>query len=95
MTTENDYLRGPWVAVLSTEGAIISGLDELETSEPADICICRGSAIPKGGDWPRSYSGDDVIELFEDLESDEAQIRWVQTQAMVAGMNAAAEQVAR
>jgi hypothetical protein len=87
--TISDHLRGPWQAVLSTEGTIVSGLDELEAGESADFCIVRASAIPVDGDWPRVFSGDDVIELWEGLEPDEAEIRWVQVQAMVAGLNAA------
>jgi hypothetical protein len=87
--TAADHLRGPWEAVLSSEGCVISGLDELETSEGADISICRGSAIPVDGDWPSVFSGEDVIELWDDLEFDEAEIRWAQAQAMAAGLNAA------
>ncbi len=87
--TISEHLRGPWQVVLSTEGTIISGLDELETGEDADFCIVRASAIPVDGDWPRVFSGDDVIELWEDLEPDEAEIRLVQAQAMAAGLNAA------
>jgi hypothetical protein len=54
----------------------------------------RGTAIPVSlgeglYDWPAGFRGDDVIELFEDLEFDEAEIRWVQVQAMAAGLNAA------
>ncbi|AEV86697.1 hypothetical protein ACWT_5680 [Actinoplanes sp. SE50] len=90
----NDHLRGPWQAVLSYRGEPLPDIAALNGEDGADFSICRGTAIPVdlgGGllDWPRSFSGDDVIELWEDVEYDEAKIRWVQVQAMVAGLNAA------
>jgi hypothetical protein len=92
--TTSDHLRGPWQAVLSVSGDIYADFSDLHGFEEVDISICRASACPVRGEdgiteWPRSFRGDDMIELFEDLEHDEAQIRWVQAQAMAAGLNAA------
>ena len=88
----NPHLTGPWQAVLSVQGQVIETPDRLNpTDDEIDICICRGTAIPKNGGWPDAYSGDDEIDLWSDLEYDQAVIRWQQVQAMTAGLNAAAE----
>lgn len=94
MTDTANHLQGPWVAILSAEGNLIPDASELSENEAADICIVRRSAVPVENedgalDWPRAFSGDDMIELFEELEYAEAQIRWAQAQAMAAGLNAA------
>ncbi|GAB7044902.1 hypothetical protein [Catenuloplanes indicus] len=83
------HLRGPWQVVLSVEGQVLDTFDHVDATDEIDICICRGTAIPKNGGWPDTYSGDDEIELWTDLEYDEARVRWIQAQAMAAGLNAA------
>jgi len=90
--TNPDFLRGPWQAVLSTHGDIIDNPGEAYDAD-VDISICRGSAIPVRGedgltDWPDSFRGDDVIELWSDIEPEDAERCWAQAQAMAAGLNA-------
>lgn len=90
----NIHLRGPWQAVISHRGEPLIDIAALNGEDGADFSICRNTAIPVDLgdgilDWPRVLSGDDVIELWDDVEYDEAEIRWVQVQAMVAGLNAA------
>lgn len=88
----NPHLAGPWIAVLSVQGQVIDSLAQLgPDDDEIDICICRGSATPKNGAWPDTYSGDDEIGLWSDLEYDQAVIRWEQVQAMAAGLNAASQ----
>ena len=86
-------LTGPWQAVLSCQGEPVADIDDLIGTEDVDISICRRTAIPVEVDgildWPRGYSGDDVIELWDDVEPDEAELRWAQARAMCAGLNAA------
>jgi hypothetical protein len=91
--TNADFLRGPWQAVLSVGGDIIPDLSEAYDGD-VDICIVRSSAIPVTAEddvweWPKRFSGDDMIELWDDIEPDEAERRWAQAQAMAAGLNAA------
>jgi hypothetical protein len=92
--TNPDFLRGPWTAVLSSGGDILPSIaDVTSDDETFDICFTRGSATPieEDGvlDWSRGYSGDDVIDLWEDIEPEDLERCWVQAQAMAAGLNAA------
>jgi hypothetical protein len=94
-TTTANALRGPWTAVLSTRGDIVDDLTELLPDAEVDISIRRGSARPDDDGYLSGtcYSGD-VIRLWENLyvedgdPSTDAAARWVQAQAMAAGLNA-------
>ncbi len=100
--TTNDYLRGPWQAVLSHRGEsypdMRTALIELGHKGEVDISVRRGTALAHEDDdgyLPSSYnSGDVAYELegvyFSDGDpSTDAEARWVQAQAIAAGLNAA------
>jgi hypothetical protein len=98
-TVTADALRGPWQAILST-GADLIDLADLEPADEVDISIRRGTALPVKDDdgceyLPGTCNSGDVIRLWDDLyvedgdPSTDAPARWVQAQAMAAGLNAA------
>jgi hypothetical protein len=97
--TNSDYLRGPWLAVLSMGGEILDRTQTFDTLNPGDgveISIRRGTALPdEDGYLPGTCKSGDVIELWQDLyvedgdPSTDAPARWAQAQAMAAGLNAA------
>jgi hypothetical protein len=102
MTVINPHLSGPWQAVLSHRGEsypdIRTALIELGEDGEVDISVRRGTALAHEDDdgyLPSSHkSGDVAYELdgiyFSDGDpSTDAEARWVQAQAMAAGLNAA------
>lgn len=103
-TQNQEHLTGPWQAVVSNCGEsypdIRIAMVELGAEGSVDISVRRGTALPHQDDdgyLPGSYiSGDMAYELegvyFSDGDpSTDAEARWVQAQAMAAGLNAASE----
>ena len=100
----SEHLAGPWQAVLSHRGEsypdMRTALIELGEGGEVDISVRRGTALAHDDDYPylpSSYnSGDLAYELdgvyFSDGDpSTDAEARWLQAQAMAAGLNAAAK----
>lgn len=102
-TTDADALRGPWQAVLAwRDGYVTTWNDADEACADHDdlrIAIVRDTAVPtdRDGDgmlrMASTYKSTDHLiewdgEYFDDL--DEVRARWLQAQAMVAGLNIAA-----
>jgi hypothetical protein len=91
-----EALAGPWVAVLAArDGWLVVVDDEEDDPKDVQIVIVRRSAAPVdhyGTDrLPGSYASPDHLVRFDDFEDwVEVRTRWVQAQAMVAGLNAAA-----
>ncbi len=92
-----EALRGPWEAVLTETAGWVMTLDDFEEPGDARISIVRRTAAPGGPDadgdqrLPGTYNSDDhLIEFCDFEEFDEVEARWVQAQAMVEGLNAAA-----
>ncbi|MFI6228569.1 hypothetical protein ACIBCR_14810 [Micromonospora echinospora] len=105
-SSDDNILRGPWVAYLADEDgfvyqSIADAIEDLGDEEEVRIGVARGSAAPTERDGglrlPGSYrSGDKVfeIETYIDGEGDDsqtAQARYAQALAMAAGLNSAAE----
>lgn len=86
----NDHLTGPWMAVLSdSDGYTADSFADIEGDE-VHISIRCGTALPdEEGKLPGTYNSDDLIEVFEDYIEEGARSRWVQAQAMAAGLNTA------
>jgi hypothetical protein len=95
----NAHLRGPWQAVISNGidayDGIRTALIELGQAGEVAISVRRGTAAPDDGYLPGSHQTGDVayeidgVFLDEDDPSVGADARWVQAQAMAAGLNAA------
>ncbi|GAA0720171.1 hypothetical protein Drose_06460 [Dactylosporangium roseum] len=97
-----EALAGRWEAVLSDLGGHVEQIDELREWHEDDlgetrISIVRRSAVPTGPDadgnryLPVRHNGEDLLIEWGDFEEyDEVEARWVQAEAMVAGLNAAA-----
>ena len=96
----NAALDGPWEAILSDHGDIVT-IDNIRADyseeDLDDLCISivRRSAAPTSTtdgyrSMPGSYVTADQISEWEDFEEyDEVETRWVQAVAMVDGLNAA------
>lgn len=96
-----EALAGPWEAVLSDLYGNVATLDEVREWPEDDldevrVSIARRSALPAGPDadgekkLPGSYNGGDLLIEWADFEEyDEVETRWVQAEAMAAGLNAA------
>lgn len=95
-----EALAGRWEAVIADTYGWVTSLDEVARGDDAAgefrIAIVRGSAAPTGPDvdgmrrLPGSYKGDDHLVEWLGLEDyDEITARWVQAEAMAAGLNAA------
>ncbi|GGM52558.1 hypothetical protein ACFFX1_55515 [Dactylosporangium sucinum] len=93
-------LTGPWQAILSDHGEVLNIAEvreyDVESLYDMRISIVRGSALPTQAhpddpqQMPPSSDGGDIViewEYFE--EYDEIETRWVQAEAMAAGLNAA------
>ena len=102
----SNHLNGPWQAVISSHGdaydSVRTALIELGEDGEVDVSVRRGSAAPEHGYLPGSHKTGDVayeiegVYLTDDGDpSGSAEARWVQAQAMAAGLNAAAEVAAR
>lgn len=101
----NAALAGPWSALISHRGesydSIRTALIELGERGEVDISVRRGTALPHEDDdgyLPGTYAtGDVAYELdFVPLTPDDdpatsAEARFVQAQAMAAGLNAAGQ----
>lgn len=81
---ETEALRGPWQAVLTDDSGWVVN--------PADLDEEEDERFGKG-EWrlAGTYDPADRLVTFDDFEElSEVRIRWVQAQAMVAGLNAGA-----
>jgi len=104
--TTTDALRGPWEAVLSYCGMVYKTLDEalaaLSSTDAVDIAVVRGTALPEDGYLPEDKVRPGDIAHHDDMvyidgEGDpgrSAAVRWVQAQAMAAGLNMASTESA-
>jgi hypothetical protein len=95
ITTE--ALAGPWHAVLADRYGYPIDQGDIVDYEPDElkVSIVRGSAVPIEVDGearlPGSWLSADRIAEFDDFEEpEEVEARWVQAQAMAAGLNTAA-----
>lgn len=94
----DEALNGPWESVLTDNSGWEINPEYLDDYEPDDvrISIVRGTAAPAASGpvgarrLPGTYNSDDHLIEFDDFEDlDEVRARWVQAQAMAAGLNAA------
>lgn len=100
-----EALDGPWLAYLSdADGFVIASPVDADNdgAEPEDlrIQVVRRSALPAEdvGDlrMPGTWASPDRIVEWDDFDDwDEVKARWVQAQAMAAGLNAAATETVR
>jgi hypothetical protein len=86
-TTVPDALRGPWMAVLSSNcGDLHDSVDELDEGDNIEIAVVRESAAPVDGRCPGSYSPADVLYELNDTDFDdivETYVRWATREELV------------
>lgn len=94
-------LAGNWQAVLADSYGEVMTWDDFSSNgldpDEVRIHIVRGTAAPdEDGQLPGSYQPADRLVEFEYMEDmEEVEARWVQAQAMAAGLNQAAKEQQR